>query len=58
MYTNSVYLKDKPGGELKEFPLHKPRDDIVEQLPFVKKRFLTYKNLRMQPLINYLLQRN
>ena len=36
------YIKDKPGGELKEFTT-KNRDDIVDQFPSVKKRFLTYK---------------
>ncbi len=36
------YIKDRPGGELKEFTT-KNRDDIVDQFPSVKKRFLTYK---------------
>ena len=37
----TLYLKDKADGVLKEFTAH-TRDDVVEQLPFVKKRFLTY----------------
>ena len=36
------YIKDKVGGELKEFTTH-TRDDVVDQMPFLKKRFLTYK---------------
>ena len=36
------YLKDTTGGDLKEFTTNL-RDDIVDQLPFIKKRFLTYK---------------
>ena len=36
------YIKDKVGGSLKEFTTH-TRDDIVDQMPFLKKRFLTYK---------------
>ena len=36
------YIKDKDGGVLKEFTTH-TRDDVVDQLPFIKKRFLTYK---------------
>ena len=35
------FLKAKEGGELKEFTIH-TRDDVIEQLPFIKKRFLTY----------------
>jgi hypothetical protein len=37
----SKYIIDKD-GKLKEFPVD-GRDDVVEQLPFIKKRFLTYK---------------
>jgi hypothetical protein len=37
----TLYLPDKAGGVLKEFTAHN-RDDVVEQLPFMKKRFLTY----------------
>ena len=37
----TLYLKDKADGILKEFTAH-TRDDVVEQLPFIKKRFLTY----------------
>jgi len=37
------YIKDKVGGELKEFTTH-TRDDVVDQMPFLKKRFLTYKS--------------
>lgn len=37
------FIKDKEGGELREFTTH-TRDDVVEQLPFIKKRFLTYKD--------------
>lgn len=36
------YMKDKIGGDVKEFTAH-TRDDVVEQMPFIKKRFLTYK---------------
>jgi len=37
------YIKDKDGGQLKKFTTN-TRDDIIEQLPFIKKRFLTYKD--------------
>ncbi|HET9276901.1 MAG TPA: VCBS repeat-containing protein, partial [Flavitalea sp.] len=37
----TLYLKEKADGVLKEFTAH-TRDDVVEQLPFIKKRFLTY----------------
>ena len=36
-------ILDKQGGVQKEFTIHN-RDDVVEQLPFVKKRFLTYSD--------------
>jgi ASPIC and UnbV/FG-GAP-like repeat len=36
------YIKDKQGGEKKEFATD-ARDDVISQLPFLKKRFLTYK---------------
>ncbi|HLX93962.1 MAG TPA: VCBS repeat-containing protein [Puia sp.] len=36
------YLKDRQGGEMKEFP-SESRDDLISQLPFLKSRFLTYK---------------
>ncbi len=36
-------IMDKPGGMYKEFTTHN-RDDVVEQLPFIKKRFLTYSD--------------
>ncbi len=35
------YLKDKEGN-LKEFTIHS-RDDVVDQMPFIKKKFLSYK---------------
>ena len=35
------YIKDKQ-GILREFTTH-TRDDVVDQMPFIKKRFLTYK---------------
>jgi hypothetical protein len=35
------YLKDKE-GVLREYTTH-TRDDVVDQMPFIKKRFLTYK---------------
>lgn len=35
------YIKDKE-GILNEFTTH-TRDDVVDQMPFIKKRFLTYK---------------
>ena len=34
-------MKENPDGALKEFTAHN-RDDVVDQLPFIKKRFLTY----------------
>ena len=37
----TLYLKDTAGGTLKEFTAH-GRDDVVDQLPFIKKRSLTY----------------
>ena len=37
----TLYLKDSADGALKEFTAH-GRDDVIEQLPFIKKRFLTY----------------
>ncbi|HRH60335.1 MAG TPA: RNA-binding protein, partial [Chitinophagaceae bacterium] len=37
----TVYLKDEQGNR-KEFPAFN-RDDIVNQLPYLKKKFLTYK---------------
>jgi hypothetical protein len=36
------FIKDRQGGQLKEFSSDS-RDDVVAQLPFLKKRFLTYK---------------
>ena len=36
------FIKDKQGGEKKEF-VTDARDDVISQLPFLKKRFLTYK---------------
>ncbi|HEY6900482.1 MAG TPA: VCBS repeat-containing protein, partial [Puia sp.] len=35
------YIKDRQGGQLKEFASDS-RDDLIAQLPFLKKRFLTY----------------
>ena len=37
----TLYLNDTTDGTLKEFTAH-GRDDVIEQLPFIKKRFLTY----------------
>jgi hypothetical protein len=37
------FIKDKQGGEPKEF-ITDARDDVMGQLPFLKKRFLTYKD--------------
>ncbi len=37
----TLYLKDHADGTLKEFTAHN-RDDVVDQLPFIKKKFLTY----------------
>jgi hypothetical protein len=37
----TLYLKETTDGTLKEFTAHN-RDDVVDQLPFIKKRFLTY----------------
>jgi hypothetical protein len=36
------FIKDKQGGEPKEF-VSASRDDLLSQLPFLKKRFLSYK---------------
>ncbi|HLA58254.1 MAG TPA: VCBS repeat-containing protein, partial [Puia sp.] len=36
------FIKDKQGGKKKEF-VSDARDDVVSQMPFLKKRFLTYK---------------
>jgi hypothetical protein len=36
------FIKDKQGGQPHEFASDS-RDDVVAQLPFLKKRFLTYK---------------
>ena len=36
------FIKDRQGGEKKEF-VTDSRDDVIAQLPFLKKRFLTYK---------------
>jgi hypothetical protein len=38
----TVFLKEKFGGEKKEFTAMN-RDDIVSQLPGIRKKFLTYK---------------
>lgn len=38
----SLYLPDQ-GGRLKEFPAH-GRDDVIEKLPFFKKRFSNYNS--------------
>lgn len=37
------YIKGKIGGDLKEFTTH-TRDDVIDQMPFIKKRFLSYKS--------------
>lgn len=37
----TLYLEDHSDGTLKEFTAH-GRDDVIDQLPFIKKRFLTY----------------
>lgn len=37
----TLYLKDHADGTMQEFTAH-GRDDVVDQLPFIKKRFLTY----------------
>jgi hypothetical protein len=37
------YIKDKDGGILREFTAQ-TRDDVVDQMPFIKKRFLNYKS--------------
>lgn len=37
----TLYLKESADGEMKEFTAHN-RDDVADQLPFIKKRFLTY----------------
>ncbi|RYF96787.1 MAG: RNA-binding protein, partial [Chitinophagaceae bacterium] len=39
----TTYFKDKVGGTYREYTAH-TRDDVVEQFPFIKKRFLTYKD--------------
>ena len=35
------FIKDSTDGELKEFPTH-TRDDVVDHIPVIKKRFLSY----------------
>jgi ASPIC and UnbV/FG-GAP-like repeat len=42
------FIKDRQGGQLKEFSSDS-RDDVVAQLPFLKKRFLTYKKFATTP---------
>jgi hypothetical protein len=42
------YIKDRQGGQLKEFACDS-RDDLVAQLPFLKKRFLTYQKFAGMP---------
>ena len=37
----TLFLKDHMDGTFREFAAHN-RDDVVDQLPFIKKRFLTY----------------
>ncbi|HEX2608844.1 MAG TPA: VCBS repeat-containing protein [Flavisolibacter sp.] len=37
------YFRDKDGGTLQEYTAH-TRDDVVDQMPFLKKRFLSYKD--------------
>ncbi|MEO6542320.1 MAG: VCBS repeat-containing protein, partial [Ferruginibacter sp.] len=39
----SKYIKDKAGGSLREFSTQ-TRDDVTDQMPFLKKRFLSYKS--------------
>jgi hypothetical protein len=39
----TTFIKDKEGGVKKEF-VTDARDDVISQLPFLKKRFLTYKS--------------
>ena len=41
------YLKDKE-GVLKEYTTH-TRDDVVDQMPFIKKKFLSYKEFAEAP---------
>jgi hypothetical protein len=38
------FMMDKAGGQLKEFP-GPNRDDVIDQMPFLRKRFPSYKNL-------------
>jgi hypothetical protein len=45
------YLKDTVGGAWKQFTSN-TRDDIIEQFPFLKKRFLTYKDFARTPFSN------
>jgi hypothetical protein len=42
------YLKDRQGGEYTEFATDS-RDDLVAQMPFLKKRFLTYNKFATTP---------
>lgn len=41
--VTTQYFKDKVGGTYNEYTAH-VRDDVVEQFPQLKKRFLTYKS--------------
>ncbi|MEO7120796.1 MAG: VCBS repeat-containing protein, partial [Ginsengibacter sp.] len=45
----TVFLKDKAGGERKEFSAFN-RDDIISQLPLLKKKFLTYKEFAREDI--------
>ena len=49
--VSTRYLKDKD-GRLKEFPIAL-RDLVADQMPFVKKRFLTYKDFA-EATVNHL----
>jgi hypothetical protein len=44
----TLYLQDRAGGTMKEFTAHN-RDDVVDQLPFIKKRYLTYADFANAP---------
>lgn len=37
------YIKDRVGGEPKEFTAQ-TRDEVIDQMPFIKKKFLTYSS--------------
>jgi hypothetical protein len=48
--VSTRYMKDE-GGQLKEFPIAL-RDPVADQMPFLKKRFLTYRDFAKASVSN------